>query len=268
MPQILTPYWGDTSQIFIELEEDLRIYISKNTRMVFSSLDANEMLILVEVNHLTHPTSIKYQYITDISTIGSGTIITKNTYIQIVINNRSNKYSFFKQELSGADLGKKIFESLSTMLGQLINEFLNCVLDYSNHKLPLFRAFYGLLVELYKDTQKSVKFPFKDQEKLHIIEQLLVGNFTDRPPNIELMATMIGMSVSKMKLLFKDFYGVSIYQYHQRAKLNYAANLLKTQRYTVSQVAYKVGYSHSIKFIKIFEKHFGTTPGKFKITDN
>ena len=123
------------------------------------------------------------------------------------------------------------------------------------------------MAALYKDAQKSVKVPFKEQEKLQIIEQLLVENFTNRPPSIESMATMIGMSVSKLKLLFKDFYGVSIYQFHQRAKLNYAANLLKTRRYTVSQVAYKVGYSNSIKFIKIFDKHFGTTPGRFKITE-
>jgi AraC-like DNA-binding protein len=267
MPKTLTPY-KDTSQVLIELEEGVRIYVSKNARMVFSSLDKDNIIIWVDVNQLTRPTFIKYQYITDASTIGNGTIPTANTHIQIVINNRWNQYSLINQELRGVNLTEKIFESYSTILGQRIDEFLNCILEYSNHKLPLFNAFYGLLVALYEDAKKTRKVPLDDREKLQVIEQLLVENFTNRPPSIESMTTMIGMSASKMKLLFKDFYGESIYQFHQRAKLNYAADLLKTKRYTVSQVAYKVGYSQSIKFIKIFEKHFGITPGKFKQVEN
>lgn len=267
MPKTLAPY-KDTSQVFIELEEGVRIYVSKNARMAFSSLDTNDMIILVEVSQLARPIFIKYQYITDASTIGNSTITTANTHIQIAINNRWSKFSIINQELSRIQLAEKVFESHSTILGQRINELLNCILEYSNHKLPLFSAFYSLLVALYEDTQKSDKVPLDDREKLQVIEQLLVENFTSRPPDIESMATMIGMSASKMKILFKDSYGESIYQFHQRAKLNYAADLLKTQRYTVSQVAYKVGYSQSIKFIKIFEKHFGITPGKFKQVEN
>jgi AraC-like DNA-binding protein len=258
----------DTSQFFIELEEDVRIYVSKNAHIMLSGLDRNEFVILVELNQFTRPTFIKYQYITDTTTVNGDTVRITNTYIQIVINSRWSKYPLLNQELSSLNVVEKIFESHSTTLGQRIDDFLNCVLDYSNHKLPVFSAFYGLLVALYEDTQQNVRVPLNDREKLQVIEKLMVENFTNRPPNIESMAEMIGMSVSKMKLLFKDSYGESIYQFHQRAKLNYAADLLKTQRYTVSQVAYKVGYSHSIKFIKIFEKYFGTTPGKFKKTDN
>ncbi len=262
MSETLTPY--KTTQLFIELEEDVRIYVSKNTRMVFSSLETNDMVILVEMNPLARPTLIKYQFITDVSLINTSTVTTANTRIQIVISNRWDKYFLINQELSRGEQAERVYESHSATLVRRIDEFLNCTSDYSNHKLPLFSAFYGLLAALCDDTQKSEKGSLNDREKLQMIEKLMVDKFANRPPSLESMATTVGMSVSKMKHLFKNSYGESIYQFRQKAKLQYAADLLKTQRYTVSQVAYKVGYHSSIKFIKIFEKHLGVTPGQFK----
>ncbi|TDB61353.1 helix-turn-helix domain-containing protein [Arundinibacter roseus] len=262
MPQTLTPY--KTTQLCIELEEDVRIYVSKNTRMMFPSLETNDMVILVETYPLTRPTLIKYQFIADVSLINNSIGTTAYTGIQIVISNRWDNYFLINHELSRGEQAERVYESHSATLAQRINEFLSCTSDYSNHKLPLFSAFYGLLAALCDETQKSKKSPLNDREKLQMIEKIMVDKFSSRPPSLESMARTVGMSVSKMKLLFKNYYGQSIYQFRQKAKLQYAADLLKTQRYTVSQVAYKVGYHSSIKFIKIFEKHLGVTPGEFK----
>jgi YesN/AraC family two-component response regulator len=46
-------------------------------------------------------------------------------------------------------------------------------------------------------------------------------------------------------------------------KMGYAAHLLK-QGITDSYASEAIGYSNSIKFNKIFQKYFGTTPYEYK----
>lgn len=263
MHQML-PCYIDTSKVCIELDEDVNIYISKSTRITFSTLKKDDIIVLIEVNNRTQPTLMKYQYIVDTALLKPNIVSNADIQIQIVIGSKWNQYSIIKRELSQLNWQEIVFESHSTSLNYQIEELVKYAFESTECKLILFSSFYGLLASLKKDSKKTENTLPNDREKIRMIEKKMVENFTNRPPSLEELAQLIGMSVSKMKLLFKTYYGDSIYQFHQKAKLNYAADLLKSRRYTVSQVAYKVGYNHSIKFIKIFEKHFGQTPGKYK----
>ncbi len=248
----MLPYYVDSSKVCIELDEDVNIYIYKSARMTFSSLKKDDIIVLIEINNRTYPTLMKYQYIIDTSLIKTNIVSNADIQIQIVIGSKWNQYSTIKQELSQLNWHEIVFETHSTALNYQIEELLKYAFESTKCKLILFSSFYGLLAALKKDSQKIENTLPNDREKIRMIERKMVENFTSRPPSLEELAQLIGMSVSKMKLLFKAHYGESIYQFHQKAKLNYAADLLKSRRYTVSQVAYKVGYNHSIKFIKNF----------------
>lgn len=253
-----------TSQI--EIEEGVRIIIGKDVQMALAEGNKEDWVLLIEVNRLTQPTLIKYRYSTNAPLAAPQAGSPSLLHVQIIMGSHWNKYALIKQDIEQSDWKDKVFESYSISLLHRVKELIECISTSSKQKLRLLSLFYGLLAALNEDAQKNEKIPNEDREKLRMIEEILIKTFTSRPPTLEVLSAEIGMSVSKMKLLFKAFYGESIYQFHQQAKLNYAAELLKTQRYTVSQVAYKVGYSHSIKLIKMFEKHFGVTPGKYKNT--
>ena len=101
------------------------------------------------------------------------------------------------------------------------------------------------------------------QAVMNIHEQIMAR--LDRPmPPIEQLAKKANMSATKFRSLFKKMYGSSIYQYHLLARLHCSQELLKANEFTISQIAYKVGFSHPPAFVNIFYKHFGEFPAAYR----
>lgn len=86
------------------------------------------------------------------------------------------------------------------------------------------------------------------------------------PPNINEIANEINMSVSKFKLLFNKHYGASFFKLYMNRKMEYAGELLR-EGFRATEVSKKLGYggNSSIKFNKMFQKHFGVTPKKYQM---
>jgi AraC-like DNA-binding protein len=76
------------------------------------------------------------------------------------------------------------------------------------------------------------------------------------------LARQIGMSATKMKRLFRQIFGDSIYNYFQVARMNEAAQMLRN--FSVSQVGYHIGFSNLSHFTRLFEKHHQIKPKRFK----
>jgi AraC-like DNA-binding protein len=85
------------------------------------------------------------------------------------------------------------------------------------------------------------------------------------PPSLPFLAATIGMSETRMKQLFKQTFGSSIYDYFQKVRMEEAAFLLKQSGYTVSEVGYELGFTNLSHFSKLFERHYGITPKKFSL---
>lgn len=95
------------------------------------------------------------------------------------------------------------------------------------------------------------------------IEKLLVANFSDKPKSIEELSRKATMSSTKLKKLFKSVFGVPIYEYYQQKRMQRAGELLSAGKYSVRQVAAKIGYSNLSNFTAAFKKHMKEDPGKF-----
>jgi AraC-like DNA-binding protein len=103
-----------------------------------------------------------------------------------------------------------------------------------------------------------------DKRILSGIHESIMVNLSRPMPTIEALAQKACMSESKFRSLFQYFYGTSIYQYHLMARMDLAKNLLVSNEYTITQIAYKVGFSHHQSFIKTFMKHTGLSPRQFQ----
>jgi len=86
------------------------------------------------------------------------------------------------------------------------------------------------------------------------------------PPKLKDLAKMAGMSETKMKQLFKQVFGDTIYNYYQRARMEEAAFLLRQAGYSVSETGYHLGFANLSHFSRLFENHFGLTPKKYATT--
>ncbi len=117
---------------------------------------------------------------------------------------------------------------------------------------------YRNMMNVAEGTQRKIKS--SDLSKLMEIESLLVRDFGQPPPTIVNLAERTGMSVSKLKAVFKKVYGTGIYEYYQKNRMLKARSLLITGQYTVKQVGQQLGYTNLSNFSLAFRKEFGILP--------
>jgi len=67
------------------------------------------------------------------------------------------------------------------------------------------------------------------------------------------------MSETKLKRLFNQVFGKSIFQYFQNFRMQEAARLLK-EGLSISEVGYQLGFSNLEHFTKVFEEVIGVKP--------
>lgn len=101
-----------------------------------------------------------------------------------------------------------------------------------------------------------------DAEKVYLVRAKILKDLSISPVLADL-AEEAAMSKSKLKRLFKQIFGESIFNYYQRFRMKEAARLLKERRLTVSEVGYQMGFSNLGHFTRVFEEHIGIKPKKF-----
>ncbi len=82
------------------------------------------------------------------------------------------------------------------------------------------------------------------------------------PLSVQDIAVHCHVSPSKLKTIFKAETNISVYRYYLNLRLDHAADLLATTSLNVSEVAYKIGYSHIGKFSKMFKERHGNLPSR------
>jgi AraC-like DNA-binding protein len=101
-----------------------------------------------------------------------------------------------------------------------------------------------------------------DAEKLLVIRNEILSDLST-PPVLPELAQIAAMSETKLKQLFKQTFGDTIYNYYQKVRMEEAGFLLKKAHLSVSEVGYQLGFSNLSHFSRLFEKHYGITPKKF-----
>lgn len=82
-------------------------------------------------------------------------------------------------------------------------------------------------------------------------------------PNLPELARSACMSESKMKKLFKQIFGKSIYNYYQHFRMMEAAYVIREKKFSVSQAGHHVGFTSLSHFTTVFEAHLGVKPKKY-----
>lgn len=87
----------------------------------------------------------------------------------------------------------------------------------------------------------------------------------DTTINLEELSYDLNISKFHMHRIFKDAFGINIYESIKSIRLQKAANLLLTNKYsTISNIANLCGYSSHSSFIKAFSKRFEMSPKQWR----
>jgi AraC-like DNA-binding protein len=98
-----------------------------------------------------------------------------------------------------------------------------------------------------------------DLESMQHVEQILSGRL-EGFPSLESLAQEVFMSTSKLKNLFKQVYGHTLYDYYNKSRLQRAKDLLITGQCSIKQAGSEIGFSNLSHFAKAFRKEFGILP--------
>ncbi|WP_426581612.1 helix-turn-helix transcriptional regulator [Mucilaginibacter sp. R-33] len=135
-------------------------------------------------------------------------------------------------------------------------------LFYSNKAHEMIYLLFDKLLERDSDKQSPVNKA--DIDKLYLIRTAVLADL-GQPPHLSELAANAGLSETKMKHLFKQTFGDTIYNFYQNERMQEAGFLLKHAGYSVSEAGYRLGFSNLSHFSRLFEKHFGTTPKKYTL---
>ena len=94
--------------------------------------------------------------------------------------------------------------------------------------------------------------------------QILSGNLAE-PPTLEQLGRQVGCSPYHLSRSFSREMGMTIPQYLRQIRMERAAELLKSARYNVTEVALEVGYSSLSHFSHAFCETMGCCPGLYPL---
>jgi AraC-like DNA-binding protein len=146
----------------------------------------------------------------------------------------------------------------------LIHDLLNVPFNeeiaklYYEHKVREYLIL--LLVESGKIASSEIMLTKEEWEKLENLA-VTMRNSTAKKFPIANLAIRTGMNEVKLKVAFKQRYGMGIFEYQLAARMQEAHRLVEENELSTKEIAAVVGYRMTTSFIKKFRAYFGYTPG-------
>ena len=102
-----------------------------------------------------------------------------------------------------------------------------------------------------------------DQKFIEKSINIIKKNFDNTEFSVEKFALEIGMSRSALFLKLKSITGQSTSEFIRTIRLNKAAKLIESGKYSITEIIYMVGFSDPKYFRTCFKKHFDCTPSSY-----
>jgi AraC-like DNA-binding protein len=100
-----------------------------------------------------------------------------------------------------------------------------------------------------------------DVERVRHAAHLLAGDL-EKTPNMNELASSVGMCRSKLHQCFRMVYGITPFDYLRNRRLETAMLYLTERGMNVTEASYAVGYSSPSYFTRSFTKYFGHPPSQ------
>ena len=246
---------------FYNDKEDLEVKYNNEENIPFAQ--KNDSSILLSTNDLR--TEIRFPAGSNIQYVVVG--ITANRLRSILSIEKPNSTI---KTITAENASFLFFESLDTEMQLLLKNIVSVDMNNSLNNFYVQIKVQELMYLLFSKLSLRENTSFKsitsnDAEKLLVIRNEILRDLST-PPVLNELATIASMSETKLKQLFKQTFGDTIYNYYQNARMEEAAFLLKQAKHSVSEVGYELGFSNLSHFSRLFEKHYGITPKKFSHT--
>lgn len=195
-------------------------------------------------------------------------------------------------ELNGLDCIQQCMEQSAETVFIVLSGYADFA--YAQQSVALHVAAYLLKPLSKTELRASVQKAFQMLEKRKMIHEilrrntaLLEGLHLDEVPksqraqpleavisyihahfheNIRLqdIAQQFFINPNYLSVLFKKYTGKSFQEYIYGCRMNYAASLLRTTKFSLAQIAEYTGYSDYSSFVKAFQKYYHVPPAQYR----
>lgn len=152
--------------------------------------------------------------------------------------------------------------SAQKLLHQMNDEFSK--LGQFTNKLK-FHSLFTLFLAIIAQAEERRKNAGEIGDKHYVenIEQFIREHFESKL-QLQQLAKYCHHSVSQLIRKFRQYYGCTPIAYQQKLRLAHAEELLIKSSFTITEIAYKCGFTSGNYFSKQFHQHYGTSPQQFR----
>lgn len=190
-----------------------------------------------------------------------------------LLNNCKQDENNYVHQLLSSEKPFYIFEEITPRMHRVISEIIDAVEGKNRTCVSnlLMECKTTELLAVYLEklidrplNENIARLNSSDVEKLFQVKNILLKDIAAIPP-IKVLAGEVAFSDSKLQKTFKQVFGKSIYQYALNERMLLAQKMLATNKYSVSEIGYELGYTNLSHFSKAFHKQFGINPKSFAL---
>ena len=156
-----------------------------------------------------------------------------------------------------------VHPALQAVANEIVSESVDDTFKLFFYRVKAEELICRLLMELVKREETNIyALNIHDIQTIYKVREWRLEQLAN-PISIEDLAKYANMSPSKLKRLFKQIFGSSIFSYFQKLRMQEAARLLKEEKLSVSEVGYQLGFSNLSHFSRVFNEYIGMKPKKY-----
>lgn len=125
----------------------------------------------------------------------------------------------------------------------------------------------ALVIRLFDAASDNYALPQRSIERrmperqLRMLTEFVEQNL-DQQLHVAHLATVAGLSATRLKILFRNSTGMTVHQYVIRRRVEHARTLIATTKMPASEVALASGFAHQSHMTTTMRRVLGQTPGE------
>lgn len=156
-----------------------------------------------------------------------------------------------------------IFPAIQRIVDEIVTEPVDVAFELFFLRIKAEELICRLLMELEKRDEKHLySLNTRDIQTIYKVKEQMLEQL-ETPPEIKELARYASMSPSKLKRLFRQIFGNSVFSYYQEFRMKEAARMLKEEKLSVSDAGYKLGFTNLSHFSRVFKEHIGMKPKQY-----
>ena len=159
-------------------------------------------------------------------------------------------------------------DNLTRIIYEITEEFKNRNKEY---RLKIKSLLNLLLITLIRDHGYSKDTVSLKKDRFNCIRNAIkyIDSHLSEPMSLEKLSELSGMSPNYFSALFHNVSGITLWDYYNSRRIDKAIFLLKEKNeQNILDIALACGFNNTANFNKAFKKATGTTPSKYRNSDD